>query len=86
MMSTRFVIDLIGWIGAAALLMAYGLVSARRLDGDAMTFQILNLIGAVCLIINSSYYGAFPSAFVNVVWIGIAIVTIIHVQRKASNR
>ena len=85
-MTLRLVIDIIGWIGAAALLAAYALVSAKRLDGDSMMFQILNLIGAVFLIINSSYYGAFPSAFVNVVWIGIAIVTIIHVKKKALDR
>ena len=59
-MNTRFVIDVIGWAGAAALLAAYGLVSAKRLDGDSMTFQLLNLVGAIFLIINTAYYGAYP--------------------------
>ena len=85
-MSTRFLVDVIGWIGAAALLAAYGLVSSKRLDGDSMTFQILNLVGAVFLIVNSTYYGAYPSTFVNVVWIGIAVVTILHVKKKAMDR
>ena len=85
-MSIRFVIDVIGWLGAAALLAAYALVSAKRLDGDSMRFQLLNLLGAVFLIINSAYYGAYPSAFVNVVWIGIAVATILHVKKKALDR
>ena len=85
-MSTRFVIDVIGWARAAALLTAYGLVSAKRLDGDSMTFQLLNLVGAIFLIINTAYYGAYPSRFVNVVWIGIALVTILHVKKKALDR
>ena len=83
MMTLRFVIDVIGWLGAAALLIAYGLVSAKRLDGDSMTFQLLNLVGAIFLIINTAYYGAYPSTFVNVVWIGIAVATILHVKKKA---
>ena len=82
-MSTHFLIDVIGWAGAVALLAAYGLVSAKRLDGDSLMFQLLNLIGAIFLIVNTAYYGAFPSTFVNVVWIGIALVTIIHVKKKA---
>ena len=83
MMTLRFVIDVIGWLGAAALLVAYGLVSAKRLDGDSMMFQFLNLVGAIFLIINTAYYGAYPSTFVNVVWIGIAVATILHVKKKA---
>ena len=85
-MSTRFIVDVIGWLGAAALLAAYGLVSSKRLDGDSMTYQLLNLICAVLLIVNSTYYGAYPSTFVNVVWIGIAVVTILHVKKKALDR
>ena len=85
-MNTRFLIDGIGWAGAAALLTAYGLVSAKRLDGDSMMFQLLNLIGAIFLIVNTAYYGTFPSTFVNVVWIGIALVTILHVKKKTLDR
>ena len=81
-MTLRLAIDILGWLGAAALLAAYALVSAKRLDGDSMKFQLLNLIGSVLLIVNSAYYGAFPSVFVNVVWIGIAITTILHVKKK----
>ena len=55
-------------------------------EGDSMTFQLLNLVGAIFLIVNTAYYGAYPSAFVNVVWIGIALVTIIHIKKKALDR
>lgn len=85
-MNIHLAIDVIGWVGAAALLTAYGLVSAKRLDGDTMTFQLLNLIGAILLIVNTAYYGAYPSTFVNIVWIGIAVVTILHSKKKALDR
>ncbi|MBI5651247.1 MAG: hypothetical protein HZC40_12515 [Chloroflexi bacterium] len=75
-------IDLAGWIGVVALLGAYALVSARKLAGDAIAFQILNLVGGALLIVNSFYYGAMPSVVVNVVWIGIAVWTIGKKFRK----
>ncbi len=67
------IVDIIGWVGVASLLIAYALVSARRFGGDAIAYQLLNLIGSALLIVNSAYYRAYPSVGVNVAWIGIAV-------------
>lgn len=72
--------DLLGWIGAALLLGAYALVSTKRLEGDSLVYQLLNLFGSAFLIVNSAYYGAYPSVGVNVVWIGIAIFAILRLR------
>lgn len=72
--------DIFGWVGAALLLGAYVLVSSKRLEGDSPTYQLLNLAGSALLIVNSAYYGAYPSVGVNVVWIGIAVFTIARVM------
>jgi hypothetical protein len=78
------VVDAIGWIGAIALVVAYGLVSTRRVDGDAVLFQSLNLFGSALLIVNTAYYGAYPSAALNVVWGGVALHTLWARGRPAS--
>jgi hypothetical protein len=78
-----FFIDLVGWIGAAALLAAYWMVSTRRTDGGAMSYQTLNLIGSVLVLFNSLYYGAYPSVAVNAVWIVIGVYAISMVLRRA---
>ncbi len=78
-MSYDLLSDIAGWIGAALLLGAYALVSTRKLDGDSVSYQLLNLLGSALLIINSFYYGAYPSVGVNVVWIGIAVFSITRV-------
>lgn len=77
-MSHNFFIDVAGWSGAALLLIAYALVSTRKIEGDAITYQLLNLVGGALLIVNSFYYGAFPSVGVNVVWIGIAVFALVR--------
>jgi hypothetical protein len=66
------VIDILGWLGAAAVLLAYLLVSAKRVTADRTSYQLLNLVGSLFLIVNTMHYRAYPSAFVNVVWLGIA--------------
>ena len=66
-------VDVAGWIGVVALLVAYGLVSTKRIEGDSVVYQMLNLVGAGLLIANSFYYGAYPSVGINVIWIGIAV-------------
>jgi hypothetical protein len=76
------IVDALGWLGAVALLGAYALVSTRRLAGDAVRFQLLNLIGGALLIVNSAFYGAIPSVGVNVFWIGIALFAIIKKLRS----
>jgi phosphoglycerol transferase MdoB-like AlkP superfamily enzyme len=80
-MSIDLVIDLIGWVGAAALIIAYALVSSKRLSGQAIPFQVLNLFGGILLIVNTLYYRAYPSSFLNLVWAGIALATIVRARK-----
>jgi hypothetical protein len=72
----KLVIDILGWLGAAAYLSAYALVSTKKLAGDSLPFQGLNVLGGVLLVVNSAYYLAWPSVALNIVWIGIAIFII----------
>ena len=76
-MVNNILVDVVGWLGVATLLIAYVLVSTKRIEGDSVIYQVLNLVGAALLIVNSFYYGAFPSVGVNVVWVGIAIYTLV---------
>jgi len=83
-MERNLLIDVIGWIGVGTLLVAYGLVSARKLEGDSFSYQLLNLVGSGLLIFNSFYYGAFPSVGINLAWIGIAGITLFRRRRAVS--
>ena len=69
-------INLFGWIGAAVLLSAYWLVSTQKTTGDSRTYQGMNLLGAILVLANSLYYGAYPSVGVNAAWIAIGAYTL----------
>lgn len=81
-MERNLVLDVLGWIGVAALLLAYGLVSVRKLEGDSALFQLLNLAGSALLMANSFYYGAYPSVAVNVAWVGIGVFALGRIARR----
>ena len=69
-------IDILGWCGALLVLVAYALVSIRCVVGDSLPYQLLNVAGAALLLANTAYKGAYPSSFVNTIWIGIAAYAI----------
>jgi hypothetical protein len=69
----QLTIDLVGWCGALLVLLAYALVSTRHARGDSLGYQSLNIAGALALLANTAYAGAYPSSFVNAIWIGIGI-------------
>ena len=81
-MDTNFSINLIGWVGSAGVLLAYVLVSTNRLKGDSIPYQMLNLFGSIFLMTNTLYFGAYPSTFVNLVWLFIAIFALVRAAKK----
>jgi len=78
----KLLIDILGWVGSVEVILAYGLNSYQRINSDSLLFQILNLTGAAFLIANTVYYGAFPSALINVIWVLIAVPAIIRIIRN----
>lgn len=76
MNTMSFFIDTLGWLGAALVLLAYALLSIRWMDGNSFSYQALNVTGAVLLVVNSYYLGAYPSVGVNAAWVGIALITL----------
>jgi hypothetical protein len=78
----QMLFDVLGWIGAFLLLVAYGAVSFGRLKADSAAYQYLNIVASVLLLANTLFYGAYPSSFVNGVWTVIALVAIVSIFRK----
>jgi hypothetical protein len=79
-------INVLGWIGAAALLAAYWLVSTQKTTGNSTTYQGMNLLGAALVLVNSLYYGAYPSVGVNAAWIAIGTYTLAKLVSLATIR
>lgn len=82
----KLTVDLIGWTGAGLLLLAYGMVSFKKLQADSGRYQLLNVLGSCCLMVNTAYYRAYPSSVVNVIWIMIAILALTNARGRAISK
>jgi len=80
----RLLIEIIGWTGAALILVAYLLLSSGRLTGQSRLYQWMNVVGAACFVLNSGWNGAIPSATLNVVWMLIGAVTLWRIARRPA--
>jgi hypothetical protein len=77
----ELLVEIVGWIGAGLILLGYALVSSGRIQARSVSFQLMNLLGAAGFVINSGFHGAWPSTILNVIWIGIAAVSLARLAR-----
>jgi hypothetical protein len=85
-MTLTIAIEVIGWLAALLILVAYALLSAGKLTASDRAYQWMNVIGALGFIINSGWNGAIPSAALNVVWAGIGLAALWRIaHRKGSS-
>jgi hypothetical protein len=77
----KLAIEVIGWIGATLIISAYALLSAGKLQGNSRTYHVMNIFGAIGFVVNSGWNGAYPSAALNVLWIGIGAYALLQRPR-----
>ena len=69
----RYAIEIVGWLAAALMLSAYLLLTMGRIGARSRLYQWLNVLSGAGFILNSGWNGAYPSAFINVVWVAIGL-------------
>ncbi|HEV7139001.1 MAG TPA: hypothetical protein VGN43_20370 [Steroidobacteraceae bacterium] len=86
MIGSSVLIEIVGWIGAAVLLAAYGFVSYGLLDARSRIYQTLNLVAGLLLGANSVWHRAWPSAAVNIIWslIAVGALAVAAAPRRAA--
>ena len=78
----KIAVEVIGWAGAALLLGAYALLSAGKLRSESVIYQLMNVLGSAGFIVNSGWNGAYPSAAMNLIWIGIGLYALRQRHRE----
>lgn len=72
-------INVFGWYGMSAIVLAYALVSFSVLSSENIWFQLLNASGALGLVTVSFSKKAYQPGVLNIIWTVIAIVAIIRI-------
>ena len=80
------VFDLAGWTGAGILLLSYWLLTSKRVNATDYRYHLGNFAGGALLLFNNVHYGAYPSGFVNLVWLAIAVLAVSRRIDSSSQR
>ncbi len=77
-------IHLLGLIGTILVLGAYLLLSTGRVEPASYRYQLMNLLGALSLIIYSVVLSAWAVLALNAVWSVIATAAILRISRDRN--
>ena len=82
-------IQLIGWVGAVLLLLAYGRLTAGKIDATGLPYLVINLIASAALGLSTATAHAWPSTTVNGLWLIIGLIPLsrsLRARRARSER
>jgi len=78
-------VEIVGWGGALLILGAYALLTAGKLTGQSLSYQMMNVVGAAGFIVNGWWHGAIPSTALNVVWMMIGGVALWRIAQRTKS-
>ena len=71
--------EIIGWYGAAAIVIAYILNSFSIIAANTLVYQMLNLTGAIGIIVISLMKKTYQPAAVNIIWAVVAVIALVKI-------
>jgi hypothetical protein len=80
----NLLINIVGFAGAALLILAYFLNSSKKIESDSFTYQALNFVGAIMALCNAWFFGAYPAVAINIFWVGICFYSALRWHRKSQ--
>jgi len=79
----NILVEIMGWIGSVIIVGSYALNITGRLEATHKLYVLANILGGLFFVVNTYFHQAYPSMFVNIVWVIIAIVML---NKKDKNK
>ena len=77
--------DVVGTVGVALIVIAFAAVQSGKLASTRLAYSVLNLVGAILILISLLFNFNLASAIIEVFWILISLWGIINWFRTKSN-
>jgi hypothetical protein len=74
--------DWSGLLGVSTILLAYFLLQAGRMRGDALTYQLMNAFGAFALLISLLYAFNLSAFVMEAAWLVVSIYGIARGRKR----
>lgn len=78
-------IDILGWVGSATYLIAFGLNSAKKVTSDSFTYQGMNILAGIIMTYYTFNHGAYSATALNSIWAIIGVMTLAN-RKRGSNK
>lgn len=78
--------DFVGYAGVFMVLVAYTLLQARRMDGNGVWYPLINLVGAILILISLLYKPNMPAIVMEAAWVVVSIVGIFFAIRARQKQ
>lgn len=72
-------IEILGWYGAIAVLLAYALLSFGVINSGDLVYQLLNFTGALGIMLVSLAKGVMQTTVINIVWSLLALAAKVNI-------
>ncbi|WP_199141242.1 CBU_0592 family membrane protein [Pedobacter sp. ASV12] len=63
----------IGWLGVVLCTIGYLLLSMGIIQAESVSFQLFNILGALCLVTIALHSNDLPNAVANLLWMFIGL-------------
>lgn len=73
--------EIIGYVGMIFVLLAYYLISTKKVKYNSVFYQLLNFFGAAGIIFNTFVTKSWPSVLLNIIWALIALLSLFRIPK-----
>jgi hypothetical protein len=68
----------VGWLGFVLIVCAYLFVTIKLVEVSSPVYHLMNLSGALCMVVNARHNRAKPLFWLNIVWALVAIIGLVQ--------
>jgi len=79
-----WIIDGIGMLGTLLVVLAYYLLQLERTDPKGLSYNMINLVGAVLLLFSLCFHFNLASFVIEIFWIGASMIGLWKHWRRQS--
>jgi predicted membrane protein len=83
-MSISIIADIIGMFGTFAIVLAYFLIQLDKMDPKGVQYNVLNLVGAILLLISLCINFNLASFVIELFWIAASLVGLVRYYKKSN--
>jgi hypothetical protein len=69
----QIILTSIGWLGVVLCTVGYLLLSTKVIKAESRSFQVLNIVGGLCLVATAVDSNDMPNAVANLLWMFIGV-------------